>query len=73
MYLVGANAYSPYAQTLDNLTEPLSDWVRKLFFRHKFIPPNKMMGITAAFLIIGAVVANILMRFLISYLAQLPF
>ena len=73
MYLVGANAYSHYAQILDNLTEPLSDWVRKLFFRQKFMPPNKMMMITAGFLIAGTAVSNILMRLLTGYLAGLPF
>ncbi len=73
MYLVGANAYSPYAQTLDNLTTPLSDWFRKLLFRQKFMAPNKMMMITAGLLIVAVFLGNLVMRYLTSFLAQLPF
>lgn len=73
MYLVGANAYGRVAQSLDRMAEPLSDWVRKLLFKGKFMAPNRMMLITSLSFLVVLILGNLLIQVITGYLAGLPF
>ena len=73
MYLVGTDNRGYYTQTMDNLAQPLAEWVRRQLFKGKYLPPQKIMGITAVFFIAAAVVGNFLATILTDYLASLPF